>query len=166
MPLYFIEMGQGLISRGNFCVRTSALFSCTLICGHNSRGGEAGAFHYPAEARNDQDTVNEMNIWAHRLNPTHIILVYPPNNPYQMQGVGPDDQEFLEAWAAARSTNPVATRNTGSAGMKLHNNVMTAGRINDLGAGFDGGAIDLSGERAGRSVEHGGYTLLGRNQEG
>lgn len=167
---FFIEMGQGIIRGPGFWVSTSVLYSCTLIAGVNAGSGRAGAFHYPADALaaagDPNGTVAAMDTWAAILAPTQIILVEAPSGGYGPT-IGPADQANLQTWATGKIGTAATVRHTTAAGMeKLAGGHFDADRISNLQSAFNSAqAIDVSNLAAGRYLQYGGITLVGRNQQ-
>lgn len=170
---FFIEMGQGLVGQGlagtPFCVRTSALYSCTLIAAYNESSGFAGAFHYPA----GEPVSPAMNEWLHRIKPTRVIMVGATRmEGFANTGQPAADKSKLTEWLQA-SSNPapsISDRDAAAAGMSLirRGNGLRfyAGNIPDL-EGFDDDAdddINLSGEQAG-GLPYEGFRLYGQNEQ-
>lgn len=76
MPIFYIEMGQGIVAKGDFAVSTSSLSTCTFIVGYNKDTKQAGAFHYPGGALQNEDGEVEMDLnkWMMKLDPLEIFL--------------------------------------------------------------------------------------------
>lgn len=169
MPLFFIEMGQGIIARPDLRVRTSALYSCTLIAGHNTASGYAGAFHYPSgTVGEDKDVLADMEVWIAVLRPTVVTLVFASDASGFGQGGTPrDEQVQLTNWVRQQCGIAPATTSASAAGMELSAaGVFNAGNINTLAGNFDiGQAIRVETRDSGRYLDHDGFTLIGRNRE-
>ena len=115
---YFIEMGQGIIGKpagtSSFSVITSALYSCTLICGHNSSTKNGGAFHYPAsylenEKEGDQEAkeiVSAINQWITTLKPDAVTLLFPSFSGDAAKAEK-DDIDELAAWLVPSKVHKV-----------------------------------------------------------
>jgi hypothetical protein len=168
MPLFFIEMGQGIISRGDVRVRTSPIYSCTLIAGYNAGSHYGGAYHYPSDTLDDDPSVKEdMGVWVAVLRPTQLIFVHAQ----AMMGMGGttwQDQLALHNWAVTTcGVVPVLNPTPVSAGMELFvGGGFNAGPTNTLVGNFNPNkTIDLSHRGAGAYLDHGRFTLIGRNRE-
>lgn len=167
--MFFIEMGQGIIGRADMLVTTSAMFSCTFIAGHNAASGYAGAYHYPASAlpRNNRDIIADMEVWASVLRPTQIVLIFAARDFMGQQGTGMDDANDLTDWAH-RKCNVAPTilpRSNGAALEFLTDGTFAAGKPVDLASDFSGRGVDVSHRGAGRYLDYGGFTLIGKDRE-
>lgn len=168
MPLFFIEMGQGIIGRGDLRVSTSTLYSCTLIAGRNAGSGLGGAYHYPASALpNDDDAVRmDMDIWAAVLRPTAVTLVFAADTAGNgVLGTGLLDRQALQQWVLQTCGVAATTVTATGAGMELLANGYNADRVGNLAGNFNpSNAIHLENRMAGRYLDYGGFTLVGRDR--
>jgi hypothetical protein len=174
MPMYHIEMGQGLIDTGsdshNFHIRTSTLFSCSLITGFNAQTGRGGAFHYPAGALSDPEqteTVAAMKSWMTELNPGEVKLIFAKRDeslPLSLLGTSEPDKKALETWVTNNSHARVTTELATAAGMQVVNGQFNAGNVRDLD-GPQKRLTDLSQLAAAKYNFKGrsDFTLVGRN---
>ena len=175
MPLFFIEMGQGIIANGDLKVQTSALFSCTLIAGHNTTTGYGGAYHYPSGNMSDPGVKLDMDTWAARLRPTAVILVlargqarsnHAPHHhadPQRPLTSDEADQLALRNWVTLQLRVAPTTVRAVAAGMQL--NPFEAGSIDDLSGDFTPDPIKVNTRQAGTYQDEGRFTLIGRDRE-
>lgn len=166
MPLFFIEMGQGIIVEGNdLRVCTSALRSCTLIAGYNSMlGNVAGAYHYPAEAfKNKNNKAHDAMLkWVYEFTPDQVVLVHARKDAVGEGGTSLDDKEKLKRWIQTYcEVTPTKVKAT-SAGMELLANTgFSAGDIKNLNGNFVDHVIRLDNLPTGKYKDHGGFALIG-----
>jgi len=166
MPLYFIEMGQGIVANGDLRVRTSTLYSCTLIAGRNAQSGYGGAYHYPAEDLDDPDVLADMDRWVSVLRPTAVTLIFAPNTGVIGTGTSQHDRAQLQNWVMHRCGFVPTMVQAVAAGMQLLPGGMNAGSIANFAGGFGGGAIQLHTREAGTYDEiFGRFTLVGEDRE-
>ena len=169
MPLFFIEMGQGIIATGDLRVRTSALYSCTLIAGHNARSGYGGAYHYPSDSLDDTDVRADMDVWAAVLRPTAVTLIHALDSTGMgLMGTVNADKLALRNWVIQQCGVIPATVSTVGAGMELvGGGGFNAGSINNLLGNFDQAhQIQVKTREAGTYLDYGRFTLVGHNREG
>jgi hypothetical protein len=168
MPLFFIEMGQGIIARGDVRVRTSTLYSCTLIVGYNQGSGYGGAYHYPSNRLDDPAVRADMDNWAAVLRPTAVTLIFALDaSGAGMMGTPARDQFDLQQWVNQQCNVAPATTSAVGAGVELFvGGGFNAGNVAHLAGNFDPNqAIGVDNRTAGRYLDHGGFTLLGVNRE-
>ena len=173
MPIYEIEMGQGISTACNtFQVCTTTLYTCTFI---GAAGAErSGAFHYPSSAlgKYAKRTIKAMNDWIGDIEPTQICLVFAEGSGMNM-GMGGDgtsllDQANLKSWAKQMCKNGLVRTDKATSGIVSVNQ----GRV-DAGSsanfdGLGGRKIDLKRHQAGVHIFMNGqpeFSLWGRNEE-
>lgn len=166
MPLFFIEMGQGILAKGDDVrVCTSPISSCTLIAGWNDQTGYGGAYHYPAGSIEDPSVAEDMRQWAQALKPTHLTLMFAEDFE-GMPGTGTDrfDKLALSEWAkTVCKIVPEERDSPPSVGMRLQANGYKVGATATLGGNFQHiNAIQLRSRGAGTYNDHGGFKLIGR----
>ena len=161
MPLYFIEMGQGVIARPEMRVRTSCLSSCTMVTGWSATTNFGGAFHYPARHHKNEEVLAAMALWVFYLKPTVIKLLFADSKNYGM-GTKESDRNFMHAWVT-RETGLIATSDAAvAAHMALTANLQFhAGNANTVPGDFGPKALDLSNMPAGDYSYH-NFILVGR----
>lgn len=169
MALFFIEMGQGIVVGGDVSVCTSTLYSCTLITGYNQHTGAAGAYHFPAGSIDSNDVLEDMNAWAARLNPTHVTLIIAKSfNTYEADFIG-KDETALQSWVQNKCGVVPTIEHQTCGAMCMANGQFNAGLPSQLPNGVGGfsksKAISLVSRQAGVYVDHGGFTLVGRDRE-
>jgi hypothetical protein len=168
MTTFYIEMGQGIVGRADICVSTSALYTCTLIAGHNAASGYAGAYHYGANAlASDADARADMDVWVAILRPTAVTLVFAPDPAGNgVLGTPHPDKVALRAWVASKCHFAPAEAQAAGAGMELL--VATgfaAGPKGHLHGNFDLDiSVDVHARGAGTYLDYGRYTLIGRDR--
>lgn len=171
MSLYFIEMGQGIISTDPIRVKTSALYTCTFVAGFNSQSAMGGAYHYPANGFKSSDIKKNLLDWMENLKPTKIVLVYAPIDDNRQGGVSSDDKEYLMKFSK-KYCSSISTVEAVAAGMKLVNKVFAVGSLGNTSglygdSGFHGTVVNVKDKKAGRyQSTHSGsgiYTLIGKN---
>jgi len=168
MPLFFIEMGQGIIARGDLRVSTSALYSCTLIAGYNQGSGYGGAYHYPSHSLGQPEVRADMDVWAAVLRPTAIRLVFASDTSgFGLMGTPANDQFQLQQWVMQQCNVVPALTAASGAGMELLvGGGFNAGVLSTLAGNFSPNqAINVDHRSAGRYLDHGGFTLVGENRE-
>lgn len=155
MPVYSIEMGQGIIARGsNLGVVTTALYSCTFIAGINPATGYAGAFHYPAlslrafgEGVHESETnspeylklvssrydiKSDMLDWLRTLRPTDVTLAFGKLSASH-------DVNKLENWCRAHCPGLICDfQEQTNAAMVVASGEMEVGRRIDVEAKYGG----------------------------
>ncbi|MEL7470008.1 MAG: hypothetical protein AAFN27_16260 [Pseudomonadota bacterium] len=171
---FFIEMGQGFVSKAPHVISTSRISSCTLIAGIGT-GGYAGAFHYPANSLESYpDCVKDMNLWASTLKPTQIILVHAINEHAAQgfmgngdSGTSIGDKRGLKQWALQKCGAAPTVKLGTNVGMELTGmGAFAAGSWDQLESQIDqDAAIHLENKPAGHYLDHGGYGLVGKNRE-
>lgn len=171
MPLFFIEMGQGLVGPGNdLRIKTSALYSCTFIAAYNKDTQRGGAFHYPSESINSSEVLEAMNQWMRELQPNEaavVTLVTAASFGMSTGGAPPQDIIDLKNWVAQYcKVAPTLTSAVG-AGMAIVESSLQAGSILNLDGDFepDGDYTDVSWRSAGKLADHPEFTLFGYNME-
>lgn len=171
MPLFFIEMGQGIIARPELRVTTSCLHSCTLIAGYNRESGYGGAYHYPSDNETDSVVLRNMETWATILRPTHVTLIFAKNSAYPMGGrqlnTSDADVAFLDRWVR-QSCNVIPTATSAvSSGVLVGVGVFQAGNVAHLPGDFDDGKIGVDHLNAGSYMltPTYRYTVVGQNLE-
>lgn len=164
MPLYFIEMGQGIIARPEVRVRTSTLFSCTLITGWSQKTGFGGAYHYPSDNQENEEVLAAMTLWAFYLKPTVVRLLFAAETA-PMMGTKERDREFLKQWVH-EETGVIPTSSAAvAARMRLTTALeFSAGNGHNVPGEFDEGVKDLSNLPAG-DYSYDNYILVGSNRE-
>lgn len=165
MPLFFIEMGQGLIARPDLRICTSALYSCTLVAGHNAQSGYGGAYHYPCNRLGDFEVRMDMDAWAAILRPTAVVLVHAQGPGLGIGGTPVQDRARLVQWALSLGVQP-AQANATAAGMHLlHAGGFGADSVGNLpGVYLPHTAVRVDDLPAGRYLDQGGFTLVGMNR--
>jgi hypothetical protein len=167
VPLFFIEMGQGIIARGDLRVRTSPLYSCTLIAGRNAGSGYGGAYHYPADALSNDDEVQaDMDVWAAILRPTSVTLVFAADaTGTGAMGTALHDRHALQQWVLQTCGVVPTTVSANAAGMELFPGGYSADRLGNLAGDFSPAhAIHVDHRMPGRYLDHGGFTLVGEDR--
>jgi hypothetical protein len=172
MPLFYIEMGQGIIANGDLKVRTSQLLSCTLIAGHNTTTGEGGAYHYPEGEIGDRSVKADMDAWAAQLRPTAVILVLARKGNLRgnlagnlggnLGGTSDSDQLDLRNWVTLQLRVAPTTARALAAGMQL--NPFEADSIDRLSGDFNANPINVDTRLAGIYTDHGSFTLFGKDR--
>jgi hypothetical protein len=165
MPLFYIEMGQGIIANGDLKVRTSQLLSCTLIAGHNTTTGEGGAYHYPAGEIGNRSVKADMDAWAAQLRPTAVILVLARKGNFagtSDRGTPDSDQLDLRNWVTLQLRVAPTTARALAAGMQL--NPFEADSIDRLSGDFNANPIKVDTRLAGLYTDHGSFTLFGKDR--
>jgi hypothetical protein len=167
MILFKIEMGQGIIVKGDVGVCTSALYSCSFIAGYNCVTFAAGAFHHPGGALSSKDkedrlAASAMEEWIKDLSPSEVV---------QISGDIAQDRGQLTDWLL-RFCPTVTTRISMDAVMRLTPR-FKAGSRRDLNRDHEKGyrsPFDLSKEvggvekrPAGSYRDYGGFKLYGKN---
>ncbi len=168
MPLFFIEMGQGIVANGDLRVCTSPIYSCTLIAGYNARSGYGGAYHYPAETLSQADVRADMDVWAAVLRPTAVTLVFAQDTVGNgILGTKLADRNALQAWVLHQCVVPPTLTLAVRAGMELlAGGGYAAGSVRNLAGDFDMGAtINVDTRTAGTYLDYGRFTLVGQNRE-
>ena len=167
MPLFFIEMGQGLIARGDLRVRTSTLYSCTLIAGYNAGSQYGGAYHYPSDSLENLDVRADMAVWVAVLRPTAVTLVFARDSSGAgLMGTKAVDRLHLQQWVLQQCGIAATTRDAVAVGMELLPGGYNADSTANLAGNFDPNqAIRLDHRMSGRYLDYGGYTLVGTNRE-
>ncbi len=168
MPLYYIEMGQGVVvptpAGQDLRIGTSPLSSCVLIAGYNANTHHAGAFHYPAKDLNKPDVVQDMSGWLEQLQPTQVKLVAAASHGFFASGTDPADLERLKGWLSANG-HPSSEEKFESNGAMhvLQGTHFDVGKPNDLGGDFnkEDSDVDVSDQAAG---DYAGYVLFGRDR--
>ncbi|HTV84025.1 MAG TPA: hypothetical protein VME63_01370 [Dyella sp.] len=182
MPVYSIEMGQGVIARATeLAVITTALYSCTFIAGINATVGYAGAFHYPALAlltfgeqvhastlgsrtyqalmAQRQDIKSDMLDWLRTLRPTEIVFASGKLRASY-------DLSRLEQWCTAHNPGLIydfqiqtsAAMVATDKGMEVGKHTDLESRYRDL---FKAEHYNLHSSNAGN---YNGYFLFGRKR--
>jgi hypothetical protein len=171
MPLFFIEMGQGIIARPELRVTTSCLHSCTLIAGYNRASGYGGAYHYPSDKETDSVVLRNMDTWVAILRPTHVTLVFAKNPVYPMMGqqlnTSHADVAFLHRWVRQSCNTDPAVDSAVAAGVLVGVAVFAAGNIGHLPGEFEAGKIAVDHLHAGTYMLNPTYryTVVGENLE-
>jgi hypothetical protein len=160
VPLFYIEMGQGIIANGDLRLRTSALLSCTLIGGYSAASRYGGAYHYPSAGRNNPSVRADMDLWAAVLRPTAVILVFATQSG--LLGTSLAEQLWLQNWVTQRCNVVPLTSNAVGAGVQL--NPFAAGAIQNLTANFNVAQINVQTRQSGTYLDHGRFTLIGRDR--
>jgi len=168
MPLFFIEMGQGIIGRGDLRVCTSALQSCVLIAGYNAGTRDGGMYHFPSGHRKDPEVRRDMDTWAAILAPTAITLVMATNHGGMFageEGTPRKDRITLTNWAFEVCKSAAATLDLAGAGLQLlPAGGYMVGRVTDLAGDFINNRIELHHWSAGTYLDYGRFTLIGRRR--
>jgi hypothetical protein len=170
MPLFFLEMGQGIIAGGDFRVGTSALHSCTLVAAHNLGTKLAGAFHLPSGGLGKSDVAADLDAWAAEIKPTAVVLVFARNAtsfaPAGLGGTPGHERHEIEEWARKRCLVAPGVKESTQACMELvKGEGFHAGSPSDCDGEFSPGqGINLSSLGAGRYSRDGGFVLFGRDR--
>jgi hypothetical protein len=164
MPLFFIEMGQGIIARPEVRVMTSTLHSCTLITGWSNTTGFGGAYHYPSDRQEDDEVLAAMALWAFYLKPTVVKLLFA-RRMLEPMGTKDSDKAFLRQWVTDETGVIPTSGDAVAARMRLTANLQfSAGDGASVPGEFDDGARDLRNIPAGDNSGD-GFILVGRNLE-
>jgi len=166
MPLFFIEMGQGIIARGDLRVCTSPLYSCTLFAGYNRGSGYGGAFHYPSNGIGMFDVRADLDLWATLLRPSDVTLVFADCSGHGVMGTGSADKDYLQMWVRQKcGVSPITATATGAGMELLADGGFSAGRRLNLAGDFSPGSeIHLETRSSGTYVDYGRFTLIGQNR--
>ena len=164
MPLFFIEMGQGIVARPEVRVKTSTIYSCTFITGWSNKTGFGGAYHYPSDCQEDDDVLATMALWAFYLKPTTVRLLFA-RKMMEPMGTKDSDKAFLRNWVTAECGVIPTSADAVAARMRLTANLhFSAGDGAHVPGEFDDGVRDLSNMPAGDNSQD-GFILVGRNRE-
>jgi hypothetical protein len=170
MPLFFLEMGQGIIAGGDLRVGTSALHSCTLVAAHNLGTKLAGAFHLPSGGLGQSDVVEDLDAWATDIKPTAVVLVFARNaTSFASVGLGgtpSHERHEIQEWARKHCRVAPGVKESTQACMELvKGEAFHVGSPSDCEGDFSPSqAINLASLGAGRYSRDGGFVLFGRNR--
>ena len=149
MKEIFIEMGQGLISKGlttDFTVYTSCLHTCTLIAVIGKK--KFGAYHYPCIGDRDKtktkyiDIIKCLERLRKEVDPNQVVLTFAKG--MGMGGTPDHDKEFLKKFF---SKCEISEGSASASYAQFKDGKLSGGNcanLNRIGLKGINGAIDLS----------------------
>jgi len=170
MKEIFIEMGQGVISKGlatDFTVYTSCLRTCTFIGAIGKK--KFGAYHYPCIDDRDKTKakykhiIKSLKYLRGQVEPSEVVLTFAKGMGMGMGGTPGHDKEFLEKFFPG---SKIFTKEATASFIQLKGKKLSGGNNKGiLGTGLKGrdGAINLSSFKA--SPVNLSVTLFGKNLE-
>ena len=166
MREFYIEMGQGIVGQGPLSVRTSPLYSCSLICVHNilnpmgSHCGRGGAFHYPQGRMGDPTIRENLKRFLDLAAPSEVVIIHATEDRGMTSTA--QDRRALEEFVKHNVECMPDIRDAVGAGMVIDSNGLKAGRLLDIGLSSSIDSVfSVKSRRAGIYTDNGGFALVG-----
>ena len=158
MRLFFIEMGQGIISTGDMQVCTSATYTCSLVVCRNTTTNRCGAFHMPSGALNHRGELAAMDEWIGAIDPDEVMLICG-------QDTTSTEVNAINRWLVSRAQSlPLAQVTAAAGGMELRGGRLRISKTpcKDFQEFSPDRAICVHDRPAGQYADYEGFTLVGK----